>query len=67
MGANYFQTPRETIKDFVSLLNILEQDPSRGWEEHLGKLTSGAIKPDKENGTPDVPTSGNDDLTEFRL
>jgi hypothetical protein len=31
MGSAYFQTPRETIKDFVGLLSVLEQNPGSEW------------------------------------
>ena len=37
MGAAYFQTPRDTVKDFVNLLNILEQDRTFDWRSLLQK------------------------------
>jgi len=65
MGAAYFQTPRETIKDFVSLLNILEQDPSRSWADHLQKFSSQSKNSHDQTAVSD-PKAG-DDLTEFQL
>jgi len=35
MGAAYFQTPRDTVKDFVGLLNILEQNNGTDWRQLL--------------------------------
>lgn len=72
LGAAYFQTPRDTVKDFVNLLNMLQQDPSRGWREHVlhagraslsqnGDAAGSAPRPNPQQG------SGGDDLSEFRL
>ncbi|RYG66828.1 ATP-binding protein [bacterium] len=38
MGAAYFQTPRETIKDFVGLLNVLDQNPGADWKALVGAI-----------------------------
>lgn len=35
MGAAYFQTPRDTVKDFVGLLNVLEQNAGTDWRTLL--------------------------------
>jgi hypothetical protein len=35
MGAAYFQTPRDTVKDFVGMLQVLEQNPTVSWTELL--------------------------------
>lgn len=67
MGSAYFQTPRETIKDFVSLLNILEQDPSRSWEFHLQTLGSHTSQTIDDDASEPTNTPSTDDLTEFRL
>lgn len=64
MGAAYFQTPRDTVKDFVSLLNMLAQDKSLEWKTLLhgdGRLARKA-SPDKSS----FPARS-DDLTEFKL
>lgn len=65
MGASYFQTPRETIKDFVSLLNILEQDSSRGWKDHLQEQASALTS--EANDEQASSTASPEDLTEFKL
>jgi hypothetical protein len=35
LGAAYFQTPRDVVRPFVSLLSILEQNPGSGWRTLL--------------------------------
>jgi hypothetical protein len=42
MGAAYFQTPRETIKDFVGLLAVLEQNPGAEWRSLVGAIETKA-------------------------
>jgi hypothetical protein len=42
MGAAYFQTPRDTVKDFVGLLNILEQNPGASWRGLLSGIHTGS-------------------------
>lgn len=32
LGAAYFQTPRDTVKGFVQLLSVLEQNPGSDWK-----------------------------------
>ena len=39
IGAREFTTPRELIRDFVSLLNLLAQYPDKSWQEVTGSLT----------------------------
>ncbi len=36
MGAEFFRTPRDVIRSFVNLLNVLEQNPGRNWCEFVG-------------------------------
>ncbi len=53
VGADTHITPREIIRDFIELLNILLQNPGRGVEEVLGEddfLTVG--EPDGGERTP---------------
>ncbi len=67
MGAAYFQTPRDTVKDFVNLLNMLQQDSSRSWQDHLQRRSPPSGQPQtRQHGKPS-DASGSDDLTEFRL
>ncbi|MDD2744545.1 MAG: ATP-binding protein [Rhodocyclaceae bacterium] len=45
LGEATFRTPRTTIKAFIDLLAVLEQNPGSRWEELLGKM---ALTVDKE-------------------
>ncbi|MDH5492357.1 MAG: ATP-binding protein [Myxococcales bacterium] len=38
VGEAYFRTPRNTIKAFIDLLEVLRQNPGARWEELLGRL-----------------------------
>lgn len=74
MGAAYFQTPRETIKDFVGLLNVLEQNPGVDWEAMIGEIKTVAVGEDlgepiddADDGSPLPRPSSDDDLVSFKL
>lgn len=64
MGAAAYQTPRDTVKDFVGLLNVLEQNPATSWESLLADQTA---KPFSSPVDPALAGPEVDDLTEFRL
>ena len=36
LGAEFFKTPRDVVRSFVGLLNVLEQNRERSWEEFVG-------------------------------
>jgi P-loop Domain of unknown function (DUF2791) len=61
MGADALLTPREVIRDFISVLNIIVQNPSTGFAQ---VLRSSSFKP--SGGTPD-PEAASDDFAEFNL
>jgi hypothetical protein len=64
MGAAYFQTPRDTVKDFIGLLNVLQQNPSADWHGLIGQIKTVAPIPDDiETPIPDA----NDDLARFKV
>jgi bacteriophage exclusion system BrxC/D-like protein len=63
MGATYFQTPRDTVKDFTGMLQVIDQNPQTKWQTLLGNLGSRHVQPISEKGK-----GGNrDPLSEFRL
>jgi hypothetical protein len=72
LGETYFRTPRTTIKAFVQLMAVLDQNPETDWRELLGAVT---IEPDRDPQVdlvmrPDDDASGNDEdeeLASFRL
>ncbi|WP_377830867.1 ATP-binding protein (plasmid) [Bradyrhizobium lupini] len=69
IGEAYFRTPRTTVKAFVQLLSVLEQNPSAKWQDLLGDVQ---VPPD-QGGQEDLATDGgaqpggDDELTSFRL
>lgn len=72
IGARYFQTPRNTIKTFVQLLAVLDQNPGASWQSLLGQMTIAEdISPSSADQDVDDETgeTGIDDdvLTSFRL
>lgn len=82
MGAAYFQTPRDTVKDFVGLLSVLEQNPEARWHDLLGQINTtsvpvqdpsvvAAADDDDDNGygpaSAPAPVPGDDDLASFKL
>ena len=81
VGASYFRTPRNTIKAFLDLLAVMEQNPGTGWENLVGQVD---VAPDAGPAAGDIhdepappapartdavaPPSGRmDDLASFRV
>ena len=54
MGADTLLTPREVLKDFVSLLNLARQYHRRDFETLLGQVdfASGSPAPDAADDLP---------------
>jgi hypothetical protein len=83
IGEAYFRTPRTTIRSFVNLLSILEQNPGADWRTVLGETL---VEPDREPeiapygdeaptgltapaalGDPGAAGDGDDFLASFRI
>ncbi|HEX5399680.1 MAG TPA: ATP-binding protein [Verrucomicrobiae bacterium] len=72
LGADYYKTPRDTVRQFVGLLNVLEQNPGRDWQSFLND--GFLAKPDKTvsieeeiaKGVP-PPNDAEDNLETFKL
>lgn len=66
IGADYFRTPRTTIRAFIQLLAVLDQNPNARWNDLIGEID---IEPDREEAS--FPPSNNEDthdeLVTFRL
>lgn len=60
VGEAAFRTPRNTVKAFVDLLSILEQNPTAGWRDLLPNVD---IAPDQEPAA----AGGDDELASFTL
>lgn len=63
MGDDFFRTPRDTVKEFVGLLKVLEQNTGTSWNDLLEQQ---ATKPD-ESTSEASDAHGGDDLSDFRL
>jgi hypothetical protein len=69
VGEAYFRTPRNTIKAFVDLLAILEQNPGADWQQLLGHVS---IKEDagaalEAQAGEKAIASDDDELASFKL
>jgi hypothetical protein len=64
LGAEYFLSPREVVKSFVGLLNVLEQNPRTTWNELLtpDRIAAPPRKAPEPGGAED-----GENLAEFRL
>jgi len=72
IGESYFRTPRNTIKAFLDMLSVLEQNHGVSWTEFLDRVeVAPDTNPDLVPLEGDVPSptinGGNDDLVTFRL
>ena len=59
LGSDFFSTPRDSIKKFVSLLSVLEKNTDLNWEELLGKTEKEELQ-ERSNNL-------NNDLVDFKL
>ena len=64
MGAAYFQTPRETIKDWIGLLNVIQQNNSVDWRQLIGTIQTEKML---QNETKKESKKDDDDLASFTL
>jgi hypothetical protein len=65
IGEAYFRTPRTTIKQFVNLLNVIEQNPGTDWRSLIEE-----IEPERDapQGPTEIVDQGDDgDLATFKL
>ncbi|HEX5222917.1 MAG TPA: ATP-binding protein [Verrucomicrobiae bacterium] len=72
LGAEYFKTPRDVVRSFVGLLNVLEQNPGRKWQEFVGvsfiKKQEAPTSVEEELALGAPPTVDEDgDLQTFKL
>ena len=65
IGDAYFRTPRNTVREFVNLLSVLEQNPDTDWRVLLGSVDPDE---DQEQGADFVGVDEEDDeLASFKL
>jgi hypothetical protein len=72
LGADYFRTPRDVVRSFIGLLNLLDQNPGKTWQDVLGadvfQKPAAPMSAEEEvaNGAA-PPDDADDDLTAFKL
>lgn len=72
VGDAYFRTPRNTVREFIQILDILEQNPEADWRDLLGQVT---IELDTDTSAAELLAGGearteqddSDELAAFRI
>jgi hypothetical protein len=68
IGDAYFRTPRNTIKAFIDLLSVLEQNPQVSWKDLVAQVNvTPEANPDLLNSGSKSSEAEDDDLASFRL
>jgi hypothetical protein len=73
LGAEYFKTPRDVVRSFVGLLNLLDQNPDKTWRDLLGsdvfQNPQVAMSTEEEfaRGAAPAPDDADDDLAAFKV
>lgn len=64
IGDAYFRTPRNTIKAFVDLLAVLEQNSTLSWTQLVEQVHLGE---ERNTDMPEIEVDGDDELATFQL
>ena len=64
IGSSYFQTPRNTIKGFLDLLAVVDQQKDIHWSEVIEKVD---IEKELNTYMPEVEIHDSDELASFKL
>jgi hypothetical protein len=73
LGADYFRTPRDVVRSFIGLLNLLDQNPGKTWQELLSadlfQKAESPMSAEEEfaNGAAPATDEPDDDLTAFKV
>lgn len=68
IGDSYFRTPRNTIKAFIDLLSVLEQNPSLRWSQLITEVrVPEEISTDMPDINKDYEKNTEDQLSTFKL
>ena len=71
IGDAYFRTPRNTVKEFVNLLSVIEQNPGTDWRQLIGDVHVDEDRGDDLDRITDAGDgrgpAGDDELAYFRL
>lgn len=67
IGSAYFTTPRNTIKAFIDLLSVLEQNPTMDWKGLIEDTTIAIEAPSDMVDNQEQDTDGDNELASFKL
>lgn len=72
LGADFFKTPRDVVRAFVGLLNVLDQSPGKDWKAVVGsdfiKKPAGPLSVEEAVAAGNVAADdGDDGLATFKL
>lgn len=72
LGADFFRTPRDVIRSFVGLLNLIEQNPGKTWSDILGldgilSKPAAPMSAEEEISLNPEGVPEDDDLASFKL
>lgn len=72
IGEAYFRTPRSTVKSFVDLLSVLEENPGTDWRALIGRVgiereRNPDLEPLEAGEDDDNASPSDDDLASFQL
>lgn len=67
IGKAYFQTPRNTIRSFVDMLSVLEQNKDIHWEQLIGNVEVEEDKGPNLTDLDDNEVNSDDELSSFEL
>jgi len=64
IGEAYFRTPRNTIKAFVDLLAVLDQNKDLRWTQLIEQVD---LEEEHNTDMPEIEADSDDELTTFQL
>ena len=67
IGDAYFRTPRDTIRGFVQLLSILDQNPGASWSDLIGEVRIELGSNPDLQPLDDTDSDDDDELSSFSL
>lgn len=67
IGSAYFKTPRNTIKAFVDLLSVLEQNPTLDWQNLIENTSIEIDAPSDMKDSSKNLSDSDDELVSFKL
>ncbi len=71
LGAEFFKTPRDVVRAFVGLLNVLEQNPQTDWQTLVGadfiKKAAAPMSAEEAVASGEVAQDDDTELASFKL